>query len=429
MNSGPWPFWIVIVFNTLRRAEYAELMALFFLQAMAMACWTVPLSAVLDAHGYTALRPFAFAASAMAAFVSPLLFGAMADRHAAPSVVLRYLCLACAGGLVLASTLIRLHAPAMVVFGAILLLNLFQAPTWSMASTIVLARLREAEREFGPIRSLATFGWVFGCLGVSFIGADSSPLAGYSSAAGWVALAALTYILPQTPPPPSATRLTLRQRMGWDALVLLKNRDHRVVFITTALFNIPQAALYPYTPPHLRDLGMVHLSAWMTLGQVTEVIAMFSLAWLFARWRVKWIFGLGIGLALVRYLLCAIDALPGLLPGLLLHGVSFTFVVITAQVYLNERVEKEYRARAQALMTLMTSGVGSLIGFLGTGAWFQACTPAGGRTQWTQFWFGLAVVTTCVFIYFLTAYRGVGRRPPVVKPVNTIMDPGSAQNP
>ena len=75
--------------TTLRKAEYAELMILFFIQAAAMAIWFVPLGTILDAHGMHAIKPYAFAANAIAAFISPLMFGAMADRHVPPAKVLR----------------------------------------------------------------------------------------------------------------------------------------------------------------------------------------------------------------------------------------------------------------------------------------------------------------------------------------------------
>ena len=84
------------VLTTLRRAEYAELIGLFFLQGAALGMWFVPLSSVLEAHGLAHIRPYAFATSGVAAFVSPLLFGAMADRHASPVKVLRWLALATA---------------------------------------------------------------------------------------------------------------------------------------------------------------------------------------------------------------------------------------------------------------------------------------------------------------------------------------------
>src|SRR5262249_6530985 len=70
-------------------AEYIELVVLFFVHGAALGMWFVPLSTVLDGHGLHAIKPYAFAASAVAAFVSPLFFGAMADRHASPVVVLR----------------------------------------------------------------------------------------------------------------------------------------------------------------------------------------------------------------------------------------------------------------------------------------------------------------------------------------------------
>jgi len=77
------------------------------------------------------------------------------------------------------------------------------------------------------------------------------------------------------PPPKSTGHPTLLQRLGWDSFVLLKNPDHRVVFITVALFSIPLAAFYPFTPLHLQALGFKHVSAWMTLAQTTELVAMF----------------------------------------------------------------------------------------------------------------------------------------------------------
>ena len=58
--------------------------------------WFVPLSSVLAAHGLAHIRPYAFATSGVAAFVSPLLFGAVADRHASPVKVLRWLAIATA---------------------------------------------------------------------------------------------------------------------------------------------------------------------------------------------------------------------------------------------------------------------------------------------------------------------------------------------
>ena len=329
----------------------------------------------------------------------------MADRHASPVKVLRWLSLATAAAMALASTSIKLGWNPWLVLALIQLHALCSSPTWSISSTIVFARLRDSKREFGPIRAMATFGWAAGCWAVSALNADASTLSGYSGAVTWLVVAAFTFLLPSVAPPKSAEHLTLRQRLGLDALTLLKSPDHRVVFITAALFGIPLAAFYPYTPPHLTELGLQHTSAWMTLGQITEVIAMFSLARLLTRWRLKWIFAAGLTFGVLRFALCALDSKAWILAGVTLHGCSFTLVFITAQIYLDERVTAAWRARAQALMSLMTGGFGNLFGYLGTGVWFNANTGAAG-THWPVFWGGLAAAVGAVLVYFLCSYRG-----------------------
>ena len=395
------------VLNTLRRAEYAELIGLFLLQGAALSMWFVPLSSVLEAHGLAHLRPWAFATSGVAAFVSPLLFGAMADRHASPVKVLRWLALATAIAMALASTAIRAGASPWLVLATIQLHAFCSSPTWSIASTIVFARLADAKKEFGPIRAMATIGWMGGCLLVSAVGADQSTLSGYGGAVMWLVVCAMTFWLPALETPKAVAGLTWSQRFGLDALTLLRNRDHRVVFVTTALFTIPLAGFYPYTPPHLRELGLVHTTAWMSLGQITEIIFMLTLGALLLRWRLKWIIATGLVLGVVRFVLCATGTRWGLLAGVLVHGASFTLVLITAQIYLDQRVDPAWRARAQALMALTNSGVGNMIGYLGTGAWFAACA-SDGATRWPIFWSGLAVASTAVLVFFLATYRGRG---------------------
>lgn len=390
--------------------EKTELTTLFFLHGTALGMWFVPLSRVLDAHGYQEIKPLAFATSALAAFVSPLVFGAMADRHASPVRVLRWLAVATAAAMAVASFSIRARWPAWAVLGLIQLHALCSSPTWSISNTIVFSRLQDSRRQFGPIRAMATLGWMAGCWIVSWMAADASTLSGFSGAVAWLVVAGFTLLLPEVDGPVSTGKVPLRERLGLDALLLLKNPDHRVVYLTTAFFAIPLAAFYPYTPPQLRELGLERTSAWMTLGQITEVLSMFALGGLLLRWRLKWIFGVGLGFGVLRYALCAMDGRPWLLAGVTLHGCSFTLVYITAQIYLDERVDPAWRARGQALMSLTSSGFGNLLGYLGTGWWFHACT-AGGSTRWTLFWAVLSGSVGLVLFYFLVAYHGRGTSP------------------
>jgi len=391
----------------IRQVEKFELLGLFFLQWLPLSIWFVPLSAMLDAHGLQSIKAYAFATSAVAAFVSPLIFGAMADRHASPVRVLRGLCVATAVAMSLSAWSIQRGWPPGVVLALIQLQAFCSSPTTSISTSIVFSRLTNSQREFGPIRATATFGFMCGCWLVSALHADASALAGFVGALAWLALAAFTFLVPAVSPPESSGHVTWRERLGWDALRLLKNRDHRVVFIAAALYNIPLAAFFPFTPAHLHQLGFQRTAAWMSLGQVTEVIAMVALARLFTRWRLKWIFVAGLTFGLARFAACAAGGKLGLLVGVTLHGFSYTLFFITAQIYLDERMDAAWRTRAQALFALMTSGVGNLIGYLGMGWWFGACT-AGSDTRWPQFWIGVMGVVAVVQLYFMTAYRGTG---------------------
>lgn len=383
------------------KAGYA---ALFFVQAIALAAWFVPLSPVLDAHGYGALRAYAFATSAVAAFVTPLFFGALADRHTSPVIVLRWVAVGGAIACGLATHAIAQRWPAWLVLTLIQVQALFSTPTWSLLTSIALAGLPDPTREFGPVRAFGTFGWIAGCLLVSVLGADASPRAGWTAMAGWGVLAATTFCVAKVPPPASHGKVGLRERLGLDALGLLRRREYRALFVTAALISMPLAAFYPFAPAHLRDLGLSHTSAWMGLAQVTEILAMFSLAAWLSRWGTKAVLGAGLAFAVLRYVLLGTDVRNLVLPGVALHGLAFTLFYVTAPICLNQTVDPAWRTRAQALLSLVAQGVGNLAGYLGTGWWLEACTTANG-VLWTRFWGGLALVAGAVLAYFLVAFH------------------------
>ncbi|HEY0455831.1 MAG TPA: MFS transporter [Verrucomicrobiae bacterium] len=389
--------------------EFVLLSGLLFVHAMGLGAWFVPLATVLDAHGLQSIKPYAFATSAIAALISPLIFGGMADRHFAPVRVLRWVCAATGLAVALAGFGIQQHLNPWLVLALIQLQALCLAPTWSLSSSIVLGRLNNPQRQFGSIRAFGTLGWMTGCWIVSALRADASTSACYTAAIFWGLVAAYTFLLPAVPPLQSAAPLTWREMFGLDALALLKIRDHRVVFLTAALFSIPLAAFYPFTPTHLHEFGLERTSAWMSLGQVTEIITMVALARLLGFWRIKWSLAAGLGFGLIRYALCAMNSKSWVLIGVTLHGFAFTMFFITAQIYVDQRLDPAYRARGQALYTVMVSGLGNLFGYLGTGWWFRACRR-GGTEDWTLFWGVLAGVITIVLLWFMFTYRGRGKQ-------------------
>jgi len=388
-----------------RNSEMARLIGLFFIHGMALGMWFVPLSTLLPAYGLEAYKPYIYATGAISAFISPLIFGALADQRFAPATLLRWLSVASAVCLLFTSLAIEKG------WGVTWILILFQlhalcvTPSWSLSTTLVLARLDNAAREFGPIRACGTFGWIVGCWVVSYVlQSDRSIITGYTAAAVWLLVAASTYMVPSVSPSAPTSKRSWKEALGLDAWRLLKNRNHCVVFVTAALYNISLAAFYPYTPLHLEALGFEKTSAIMTLGQVTEIIAMLGLAWVMGRFRIKTLFLAGIGFGAFRYALCMLDNQPSLLIGIALHGFAFTLFFITVPIYLDREVATHYRARAQALFTLMFGGFGNLFGYLGSG-WFFAKTTTGNHTNWQYFWGGMSAIAALVFVIFALTFR------------------------
>lgn len=385
----------------------AKLALLFFCTAMPMGLWNVPLANVFAAFGRERLVPWVLATSATAAFVSPLFVGALADQKMAPTRLLRWL--AVLTGLTLTMTCLSLHWG--LSDGLVLLCAQVQAlvamPVWSITSSIVFSQLQDAKRQFGPLRACATFGWMCGCWIVSFVlHADASVLAGFTAAGLWLLVMGLTWMLPTTPPAdaPQQQR-SWWQILGLDALDLLKHRDHRIVFITAALYCIPLAAFYPYTVLQLKELGVGHISAVMSLAQSTEILVMLLLAGLMARFRLKWVFLSGIVICVFRYAMNAMNTQVWIMIGTTLHGFAFTLYFITTQIYLEERIDPKWRVRAQALLALLMGGFGNLIGYLGGGWWHGLC-HSHGVTDWSRFWWGETAITAAVCVFFTLAYRG-----------------------
>jgi len=296
---------------------------------------------------------------------------------------------------------------------------LLSVPTNSLSGSIVLARVANAHGQFGAIRAMGTAGWMAGCWIVSGLELDASENTFALSGFLWFVLAAYTLLLPAGVVQSSSSgRLTLRQRFGLDALSLLKEHDHRVIFITAALVAIPFAAFYPYTPMHMKDLGMLRTSAWMSLGQVIEVVIMFAIGSVMVEWKLKRVILVGLSTGLLRYFFYAMDGQIPLLLGVGLHGLAYTFTYISTQIYLAKRIAPQWRTRAQALLSLLVGGIGNLTGYLVTGTWLAICT-SGSDVNWQQYWIGLSLLVLAVLIYFAMNYQGEKAPQAATDPANT----------
>ncbi|GAA5484693.1 putative nucleoside transporter YegT [Haloferula sargassicola] len=390
-----------------------RLWSAFFLIGMSPGFYYPALTNILTAQGLdSSFVQWTWLAGPLAAMISPVFVGSLADNRFAGQKVLGWLGILSAVLLAASFRVLETDWPKEWFIVLEYASAIVGAPLWSMMASLCLVHLRSGENEFPIVRMGGTAGWIVAGLLLSFvIRADTSPMAGYFGALARLAGGLFCFSLPATPP--LGRSRSLRTLFGIDAFRLLKERDHAVFFVTTALLSMPLTAFYMWTPKHLAETGDGHVAATMALGQISEVVAMLVVAVLLRRFRVKTLLVVSLALTALRYGLFAWSgwsgAKTGLIAGVTLHGLCYTLYFITAQLFLDRRVPVEVRSQAQGLIALFSSGIGSLAGTFAVRAWYDHTVTA-GHGGWAMFWAALGGFLLLLTIGFSVAYVGTGPR-------------------
>ena len=390
------------------RWVFAAIWLVFFLQGMGPGMWMPALTNILGSMGLREWVPWAFIVSPVCALVSPLIGGALADQRVPANRLFVWSTVVAALGLLAAFWVLEAGWHPLWFLGFLGISSLAGGPAWGLLATVSMTHLRHGERTFPLVRVGATIGWIAGGLITShLLLSDTSVLCGYVSAGVRMAAAFAALLLPLTLPLGRAT--SWKSRLGLDAFVLMKQRDHLVFFLVTALYSIPISAIYMYAPELLKVLGDPRPTGTMTIAQVLEVVSMFALGAMMTRMRVKALLMWSLGLSVLRFALSATAGWTGMigwhLGGIALHGMCYTFYFITAQIFLDRRVDPGMKGQAQGLLSMVSSGLGPLMGALVCG-WLREHLVADGVHGWDAFWMSLSAMASLCFVIFGLFYRG-----------------------
>lgn len=381
----------------------------FFFLGMSPGFWTPGLTNLLGSLGHGAWVPAAFFISPLCALVSPLIGGALADQRVSAEKLFSWSMMISGGFLAAAFGALDAGWHPGFFIGFLGLHSLASAPAWGFLAVIALRGLRDGDRKFPLVRLGGTFGWVAAGLATSFLlRADFSAAAGYAGAVARIGTGFLGFLLPVTPP--LGVARGWRSRLGLDALGLLRERDHCVFFLVTALYSIPLMAFYMYSPEFLRVLGDGKPTATMALAQVLEVAGLLTIGRVMGKFPVKRLLLAALVISVLRFALCAVAGETGerlwLVLGISLHGICYTYYFITAQVYLDRRVSAGLRGQAQGLLSLFNNGLGSLAGALFCG-WLRGALVGHGNEGWHTFWWVLTGMIALCAVVLAVFYRGV----------------------
>jgi MFS family permease len=391
------------------RAVFTVLWLVFFFHGMTPGFWLPALTNILNARGLADWVPAAFLVAPLCALVAPLIGGALADQRVSADRLFAWSAILCSIVLFAAFRLLEAGWHPAWFIGLLGAYSVLSGPSWGLLATISLTHLSHGERQFPLVRMGATVGWVCGGLITShLLMADTSPLAGHASVVARIIGGLIALVLPFTPPLGNA--VSWKSRFGLDAFAILKQRDQCVFFIVTTLLSIPLAAFYMYAPEFLKALGDDRPAGTMTIAQVIETFSMLVLASVMTRFRIKTVLTWALGFSVLRFLLSALAGVDGVagwhIAGIALHGICFTFYFVTAQVFLDRRVDPGLKSQAQGLLAMVSNGLGPLIGTLVCGWMRQALVHPDG-TGWTAYWLWLAAMVFVCLVIFVALYRGL----------------------
>lgn len=351
-----------------------KLSIMMFLQYAIWGAWAVSIGGYLGGTlGYSGGQIGAiYATTAIAAMISPIYAGYLADKLFATEKMIAVLHLVGAGllGAATFTTDFQTLRALMLVYA------ICYMPTLALTNSISFANISDPEKEFPGIRVFGTFGWIvagwvvgFGLDNAAFKGVLPTSLQGGNApvllAAGLsLLLAMFSLVLPHTPPRGRAGNVppAYERQHGSSVLELLKDPTFLVFVVCSFLICIPLSLYYSFANLFLKEIDAPFPTALQTLGQISEVGFMAAMPFFIQRLGVKKMLAVGMLAWVARYLAFGTLQFPLVLFGLFLHGICYDFFFVASQIYVDSRASAAQRASAQSFIAFVTLGIGMFVG-------------------------------------------------------------------
>ena len=333
-------------------------------------CWWPALSMHLRSLGIDPRSAgWIFSSLALASFFAPMVHGRLADRKIAAEKILA----ACyfLGALLLLGVTQYHGTNAVGLFVFFMAYWLLVAPCFGLINAISMRHLAQPREEFSGVRLWGTIGWMCGSYAVAAVLLMTGPTTSESGMPAifyvGAVLAVLTGLqaLRLTPSPPmESSGAGFIHALRSD---LLKQKDF-VVYLSIGFgVCLTTPFVFQLIPALLEHNGLSRpqVLAAMTLGQIPEVFALWTLPWIIRRIGFPGALFLGLLSWVIRYGVIALGLpLIWIILSMPMQGLAIGFFTVGGQVFVDEKAPRESRASIQALQVMITSGLGSFLGSL-----------------------------------------------------------------
>jgi nucleoside transporter len=392
----------------------ARLSLMFFINYVAWGAWYVTIVTYLTTtlHLTGTQAGLVFGTTAVASMISPFFVGLVADRFFSSERVLSALH---AIGAVLLLLVARTTSFA-GVYALMLAYCLCYFPTIALTNSIAMQQMKNAGQDFPLVRVFGTFGWITIGVIIGHMAIETTSTPFLLSAGASIAQALYSLTLPHTPPSGRGKKITVREILGLDALVMFKRPAFTIFAIASVLACIPLTFYFTFANDYLNDLHVHNAAGKMALGQVSEVVMLALMPLILRKMTVRSILILGMFCWALRYALLAYgnatDAVWMFYIAILLHGICFDFFFITGQLYTDQEAPPNLRSAAQGVITFLTYGVGMFLGATISGGAMDYFTHSAAGVvmrDWRGFWLSTAGCAAAVLLMIALFFRSRSR--------------------
>ncbi len=387
----------------MKKLLIARLSTMMFFEYFIWGVWFVTMGTYLTNIGFQGIEiGSAYSTIAWAAVISAFFVSLIADKFFPAEKLIGILHII--GG-VLMYFVSTIENPQLF-FWILLAYAICYSPTLALTTAIGMQHCKEPGKQFPVIRVFGTLGWIVAGLSISILKIEGGVEPMWLAAVFSIILGIYSFSLPITPPRSKGKAQSFKEILGLDTLRLMKNKSFAILNISALFITIPFAMYHPFTNMYLNELGVENVAGKMTLAQMSELIFMLMIPFLFVRLGIKKMVLMGLIAWVIRYTLFAFgnnDALISFLYiGILLHGVCYDFFFVTAQIYMDKRAPRNLRSSVQGFFTFLTWGVGWLIGSYIGGTLLQTFQITDETTQIIGHHWKIIMMVPAMIAFFVT---------------------------
>ncbi|MFC1760980.1 MFS transporter [Planctomycetota bacterium] len=388
-----------------------RLAVMMFVQYVVMgATWPIMSLYLKDNLGFSGAQAgVVLAMSAVAAFIAPVVSACVADRLMSAERLLSV----CHFGAAALMTLICFQTEHLPIALLYLAYNLAMGPTIPLTNAIVFHNHPEGNKGFGNIRVWGTIGWIVvaWCFGYLWLhGSGTETVA--SRLPDALKLSALTSLILAlyglTLPNPHQRQEGPIHMIPMDSLRIFAHPQILLIGVVSLLIGIADRYYYFGMGPFLREVGFSDAAIMpvMSIGQMSEVFAMFGLALILKHVGYKRVLLLGILAEVCRFTVYAIGYAKLLIVAAIpCHGLAYTLFFTAVYIYIDGHTDRGSRAGLHLLFSIITAGLGSLAGNLLGGVSLDRFVIHAAVGSFRGFWLVPLVISLVGFSLIAILFR------------------------